>query len=104
MFRRSREKAVQFGMALPTIKTTYSIDLETKSALDRLVARWDVSRSEALRRAIRQAAGASRVTDRLAALDTLQRRVRLTHAKASRWTDAVREERQANRPGAKRAR
>jgi predicted transcriptional regulator len=91
-------------MALPTVKTTYTIDLETKSALDRLAARWDVSRSEALRRAIRQAAGASRVTDRLAALDTLQRRARLTPARAAKWTKALREERQHNSRDGKRAR
>lgn len=82
-------------MALPTVKTTYTIDLETKSALDRLAATWEVSKSEALRRAIRQAAGASRVTDRLAALDALQRRARMTSDRASRWSDTIRVERQA---------
>jgi hypothetical protein len=91
-------------MALPTVKTTYTIDLETKSALDRLAARWDVSKSEALRRAIRQAAGASRVTDRLAALDALQRRAGMTRGQASRWGDAIRDERQANSRVDKRAR
>lgn len=84
-------------MALPTVKTTYTIDLETKTALDRLAARWEVSKSEALRRAIRQAAGASRVTDRLAALDTLQRRARLTRSKAGQWSDAIRDERHARK-------
>lgn len=82
-------------MALPTVKTTYTIDLETKTALDRLAATWDVSKSEALRRAIRQAAGASRVTDRLAALDMLQRRSRITRDQAARWSEAVGKERQA---------
>lgn len=88
-------------MALPTVKTTYSIDLETKNALDRLAARWDVSKSEALRRAIRQAAGASRVTDRLAALDTLQGRAGLTRAKAAQWNDTVREERRSTNRSSK---
>ncbi|HXG90314.1 MAG TPA: ribbon-helix-helix protein, CopG family [Vicinamibacterales bacterium] len=91
-------------MALPTVKTTYTIDLETKSALDRLAARWEVSKSEALRRAIRQAAGASRVTDRLAALGTLQRRARMTRDHASRWSDAIRDERQATSRLGKRIR
>ena len=91
-------------MALPTVKTTYTIDLETKSALDRLAARWDVSKSEALRRAIRQAAGASRVTDRLAALDALQRRARVTPDHASRWSDTIRDERQATSRGDRRTR
>jgi len=91
-------------MALPTVKTTYTVDLETKDALDRLAARWEVSKSEALRRAIRQAAGASRVTDRLAALDTLQRRARMSRDQASRWGDALRDERQATSRLGKRAR
>lgn len=91
-------------MALPTIKTTYTIDIETKSALDRLAARWDVSKSEALRRAIRQAAGASRVTDRLAALDTLQRRSRMTRGQAAQWSEATRYERQATGRAGKRGR
>lgn len=91
-------------MALPTVKTTYTIDLETKSALDRLAATWEVSKSEALRRAIRQAAGASRVTDRLAALDALQRRARMTSDQASRWSDTIRVERQATSRLGKRAR
>ena len=91
-------------MALPTVKTTYTIDLETKSALDRLAARWEVSKSEALRRAIRQAAGASRVTDRLAALDALQRNARVTRDQASRWGDAIRDERQAASRVGRRAR
>ena len=91
-------------MALPTVKTTYTIDLETKSALDRLASRWDVSKSEALRRAIRQAAGASRVTDRLAALDALQRIARVTRDQASRWTEAIRDERQATSRVGRRSR
>lgn len=91
-------------MALPTVKTTYTIDLETKSALDRLATRWEVSKSEALRRAIRQAAGASRVTDRLAALDALQRHARLTRDQAARWGDSVRDERQATSRVGRRAR
>lgn len=92
------------GMALPTVKTTYTVDLETKRALDRLAARWDVSKSEALRRAIRQAAGASRVTDRLAALDALQRQARVSPNVAARWSAAVRAERKASTRSARRSR
>ncbi len=91
-------------MALPSVKTTYTIDLATKDALDRLAARWDVSKSEALRRAIRQAAGASRVTDRLAALDALQGRARMTRDQVARWSDTIRDERQATGRLGKRAR
>lgn len=62
-------------MALPAAKTTYTIDLETKSALDRL-----------------------------AALDALQRHAGVTRVQASRWGDAIREERQTTSGVARRAR
>ena len=42
-------------MATPTIKSTYSLDVESVRALDDLARRWQVSKSEALRRAIRRA-------------------------------------------------
>jgi len=41
-------------MATPTVKTTYSLDLETVRTLEALARRWNVS--EALRRAIRATA------------------------------------------------
>ena len=43
-------------MATPTIKSTYSLDVESVRALDDLARRWQVSKSEALRRAIRSEA------------------------------------------------
>lgn len=81
------------GMAIASIKATYTMDVETKRTLDRLAERWDVSRSEALRRAIRQAAGASAAASRLEALDALQRQLQLTPAAAARWGKAQRAER-----------
>lgn len=80
-------------MAIPTIKATYTVDVETKRMLDRLAARWEVSRSEALRRAIRQAAGRSAGADRLAALNALQARAGLDKTSAARWTTSQRKER-----------
>lgn len=80
-------------MATPTIKATYTVDVETKRTLDRLAERWDVSRSEALRRAIRQAAGAAASAGRIAALDALQRQVKLSKGAADRWVKAQRSER-----------
>lgn len=80
-------------MPAPSIKATYTVDVETKRTLDRLAARWDVSRSEALRRAIRQAAGTSAAANRLKALDALQRQVQLTPAAAARWRKGQRDER-----------
>jgi len=91
-------------MALHTVKTTYTVDAETKRVLDELAARWAVSRSEALRRAIRQAAGAAGVGDRLAALDALQQQAAMTGGRARRWTKAVRAERHARKGGGARAR
>ena len=83
-------------MALPRIKTTYSVDTDTKRVLDRLAVRWEVSRSEALRRAIRQAGGAAGATDRFAALNALQRQARVTSQQARAWEGAVRAERRAS--------
>ena len=43
-------------MAIPIVKATYSLDVNTVKALERMAKRWAVSKSEALRRAIRAAA------------------------------------------------
>ena len=91
-------------MAVHTVKTTYTVDAETKRVLDELAARWAVSRSEALRRAIRQAAGAAGVGDRLAALEVLQQQVVMTSGRARRWEQAMRAERRANTSDKGRAR
>ena len=80
-------------MAIPTIKATYTVDVETKRALERLAEQWDVSRSEALRRAIRQAAGSSAAGHRLAALTALQEQARLTRAPLARWSKQQRAQR-----------
>jgi len=83
-------------MAITTIKSTYALDVETVRALERMAERWKVSKSEALRRAIRAAAGEEPPqTDALHALDRLQRSVRLTPAKAHAWARETRKERQA---------
>jgi hypothetical protein len=80
-------------MALPLVKTTYAIDLETKRLLDHLADRWEVSKSEALRRAVRHAAGSQGASERLAALDALQGRLKLSRSAASTWVDTARVER-----------
>jgi hypothetical protein len=61
-------------MAITSIRTTYALDLETVRALEKMAQRWDVSKSEALRRAIRLAADQDLPgsTGALAALDALQ--------------------------------
>ena len=61
-------------MAITTIKSTYSLDVETVRTLESLACRWNVSKSEVLRRAIRAAAGDEnqRVKKKLEALDRWQ--------------------------------
>lgn len=82
-------------MALSTIKTTYAFDAETVRLLERLARRWAVSKSEALRRAIRAAATSAAYgpDDPLAVLDALQRSVRLAPRSADRWARTARADR-----------
>jgi hypothetical protein len=88
-------------MAIPRVKSTYALDLETVRALDDLARRWGVTKSEALRRLIRSAAEAARAdgSGPLAALEALQDSARLSRARADAWAREVRAEREAGRPG-----
>ena len=85
-------------MPAASIKATYSLDPETIRSLERIARRWDVSKSEALRRAIRGAesadAGAGR-GEALAALDELQERLSLDEKSAERWSRSIGAERKA---------
>jgi hypothetical protein len=85
-------------MAMATIRSTYTLDRDTMRALDEMARRWGVSKSEALRRAVRSAAGKRRTNggDALTALDRLQESLSLTPAKALDWTRSVRKERRAS--------
>lgn len=89
--------AIIQGMAIPTIKSTYVMDVGTVQALERIARRWKVSKSEALRRAIRAAAEQPQPesVDALRALDELQRSLKLTPVTARAWARAVRRERTA---------
>lgn len=90
-------------MAIPKIKATYSLDPETVDLLDRVSRRWGVSKSEALRRAIRASASrAGRDDGRLAALDRLQRATALDASAVARWARRVRAERNAANVGSTR--
>ena len=84
-------------MATTTIKTTYSLDVESVRALEELAGRWGVSKSEALRRAIRSEAGRqpARGGDALAALDQLQASLRSRKIDLDQWAREVESERQA---------
>ena len=82
-------------MATHMVKTTYALDLETIRSLEGLARRWNVSKSEALRRAIR-ATSIQTPTEGLTptqALDRLQRTLKVTPRAAGRWAAAARAQR-----------
>ncbi|HVQ77757.1 MAG TPA: ribbon-helix-helix protein, CopG family [Candidatus Binatia bacterium] len=85
-------------MARTTIRSTYALDVETVQLLERLARQWAVSKSEALRRAIRAAAEQGVPDEREArrvAWRQLQTGLGLTRERARRWERQVREERRA---------
>ncbi len=85
-------------MAVPKIKSTYSLDPETVQTLEGMARRWGVSKSEALRRAIRNAADTDLLPpdEPLRALDVLQDSLNLNADRARQWVDEVRRERHAS--------
>jgi hypothetical protein len=84
-------------MAIPKIKATYSLDVETVETLEDLARRWNVTKSEALRRAIRAAKGQVPArTDAIKALEELQEKLNLSTSKARGWEKITREERQSS--------
>ena len=85
-------------MPAASIKATYSLDPETIRSLERMARRWDVSKSEALRRAIRNAASADAGpsgSDAIAALDELQGKLGLDEGATERWSRSIHLERAA---------
>lgn len=90
-------------MATLTIKTTYALDVESVRALEDLAQRWRVSKSEALRRAIRSEASRQPVKEKgaLAALDQLQASLRSRNVDVRQWALDVESERRVagRRPG-----
>lgn len=84
-------------MATITVKSTYSLDVETVRKLEGLAKRWSTSKSAALRRAIHAAARQAHPdgNEALDALDRLQGRLALDQRTAGAWANEVRQERQA---------
>lgn len=82
-----------------TIKSTYSLDVESARSLEALARRWNVSKSEVLRRAIKAAAeeDAAREGGPLRTLDRLQTVVRERSVDLDAWERDVGAERQAQR-------
>ena len=83
-------------MATPTIKSTYSLDVETVRTLEALAQRWNVSKSKALQRSILAAAQQQPPADReaLDALDHLQASLGLDETTVAGWERDLRQERQ----------
>ena len=84
-------------MAAITIKSTYSLDVESVRALEALAQRWNVSKSEVLRRAIRIAAmeGGPDNGAALGALDRLQTSLRERKVDVTEWARDLKTERRA---------
>ena len=84
-------------MAITTIKSTYSLDVESVRALEALARRWSVSKSEVLRRAIRIAAKEDGPVEgtALGALDRLQTSLRARRVDINRWARELKTERHA---------
>lgn len=84
-------------MAVASVKATFSLDPETVRKLERMARRWGVSKSEALRRAIRSAAGDPVGSEGTAirALDALQRSLALDPVQARTWAAKTSRERKA---------
>ena len=85
-------------MAATSIKSTYSLDVETVRTLEALARRWNVSKSEVLRRAIRAAAREEnpRAREKLAALDKLQASMKARGVDFAAWEREVRFTRDAS--------
>ena len=84
-------------MASISVKSTYSLDVETVRQLEGLAKRWNTSKSAALRRAIHAAAKQELPADRegLDALDRLQALLALDRGAAAVWEVRNRQERRA---------
>jgi hypothetical protein len=88
-------------MAKMTIRSTFALDPETVSAIDRLAKRWKTSKSETLRRLVSIATkveGVDEAADALAALHELQAKLGLDEKAADEWVASIRAERDASRP------
>lgn len=91
-------KAILSDMAITTIKSTYSLDVDSVRTLEALARRWDVSKSEVIRRALRIALVTGDDRDESVALEALTRlqdTVRERGVNLARWEQDLRDERAA---------
>jgi hypothetical protein len=75
------------------MKSTYSLDAPTLATLNRLARRWQVSKTEVLRRALRQAAEQEAISpeERIAALRELQKRVAEKRIDLKNWQRTIKD-------------
>ena len=93
--------AITSDMARMTVRSTFALDPETVEALERLARRWDVSKSEAVRRVVTAAARVEEVdagSDALQALDEVQGILGLDPDRAEAWVRRIRAERASSGP------
>ena len=90
--------AIHCAMALPKIKSTYSLDVETVRTLESLARSWNVPKTEVLRRAIRAAAHeeSPRARQKLEALDRWQAALKAQGVDFEAWEREARAERRAS--------
>ena len=90
--------AMLSSMAGEKIKATYSLDVETVRDLERMAKRLKISKSAALRRAIRMAVGSEPRAgeDQLSALDELQQSLDLAPEDLHNWEEKNRELRRSS--------
>lgn len=83
-------------MAKMTIRSTYSLDVETVQKLDRLAEHWRTSKSDALRRTIDKVADQALYNreDAIKALEELQRRVAESGIDVEKWAKETRKMRE----------
>ncbi len=84
-----------------TIRSTFALDLDTVADLDRLARKWEMSKSEVLRRIVDAAARVEEVdaaADALTALEEIQHRLALTEEQADAWIREIRAGRVARGP------
>jgi Ribbon-helix-helix protein, copG family len=85
-------------MAVTSVRSSYALKPETVARLEALARRWNVSKSEALRRAIEIASGKlSPELSPLAALEDLQKNAALQPEEAESWNARIRKNRKAAR-------
>lgn len=85
---------VWHGYGMPAAnKSTYSLDTSTLATLNRLAQRWQVSKTEVVRRALREAAERETISpeERIAALHALQRSLAAKKVDFKKWQQTIKD-------------